>query len=115
MSRLVSPSVLYCLVNLFNFGCKGGDPSTDPSTDLGFDVCFLPFLLCVGGLASQTASCSSAPVSVVLQRTIVVLGSKHSRVGKFRFCVTFSMALPVMDEDLVKLLSAPKPKGWASE
>ena len=22
------------------------------------------------------------------------------------------MALPVLDEDLVKLLSAPKPKGW---
>ena len=39
------------------------------------------------------------------------LGSKHSRAGKIRFCVT--LLVVVMDEDLVKLLTAPKPKGWA--
>ena len=86
---------------------RGGDPSTD----LGFDVRFSLFSS-AGRLASQTASCSSALILWCCK------GRLFSRFKAFtcwqdQVLCHFLMALPVMDEDLVKLLSAPKPEGWA--
>ena len=75
---------------------------------------FFSFLPHAEGLASQTASCSPVPVSVVPLGSIV-FQVKLRVLARSVLCHSLVMALPVlsMDEDLVRLLTAPKPKGWA--
>ena len=85
------------------------------STDLGFDVCFSLF-----SSAGEGGGGWHPKLPPVLLHLFLwcCKGRLFSRFKAFtcwqvQVLCHFLTALPVMDDDLVKLLSAPKPKGWA--